>query len=490
MGNKREIVRLDNFALNDREIGGILRETATEQQNASLIEQKELDYSCEIDRFGRFRINAFYRRGRLGLVVRSIPADIPSFSSLGLPNILTAFTKLKAGLVLVTGTTGSGKSTTLASLIDIINKERACHIVTVEDPIEFVYRSDKAIISQREVGRDTKSYNEALKRVLREDPDVILVGEIRDADTMKVVMEMAETGHLVFSTLHTMNVFQTINRIANFFSVNEQNKVRSQLSAVLQGIASQMLLQRTDGKGVVCACEIVKVNQAIRNLIRENKAHQIYSIMDVSKKEGMICMDDALSALYQKGLIEITDTIMHSTKGKGVTGRTPGNVPKGAAGRAVGGDPVTQTNMLLYSADFSLENLSYFDASGLLWDTPDGLLFRDDGRIKSEFNFMVDYTILNGKKAAFSLKSSFSLSYKIEDTKVRRDRYYFKLRVISDFKDEFEIPKTPLELVKDGDWHIIMLPIPKFYAGKPVKYYTLLFDSNIREIVLRNINFS
>jgi len=489
MGNKRELVRLGDAVLGSDYIERVLSDTTSEWQYRKFKEQKELDYSYAIDTIGRFRINAFFKMGKIGLVIRPIPDTIPSFDSLNLPAMLKDFTKHKDGLVLITGVTGSGKSTTLAAMIDSINREKACHIVTIEDPIEFVYKTDKSIISQREVGRDTGSFNEALKRLLREDPDVILVGEIRDAESMRVVMELAETGHLVFSTLHTMNVYQTVNRIMDFFPNDQKNQFRSQISMTLRGIVSQMLLQRADGKGFVCACEVMVANHYIKNLIKENKIHQIPSVIGTSKKEGMNTMDEALLDLYQRGMIDLPEVVASSSKDKFFIEKISMAAP---------GQQVIQTgksiidlekDMVLYKADYDFANLGYFNSSGILWNTPDGLLLRDTGHIKSDYHFIADYTILNGKKVSFPLKTLFSAAYSILDSKINKQSYYFKLRVIVDKKDEIEIPNTPIDLIKDSEWHTLTISIPKVYYGREIKYYMLLLDSDIREIVFRNIQF-
>lgn len=507
LGNKREIVKLGDVSFGNEEIRNILNITMTPLQHERFEAEKELDYSYEIDGVGRFRVNAFFKLGNPGIVMRPIPNEVPAFDLLGLPEVLKELIKQRAGLILITGPTGSGKSTTLASLIDFINREKACHIVTIEDPIEFVFEHKKSIISQREIGKDTKSFHEALKRVLREDPDIIMVGEIRDSDSMKVVIEMAETGHLIFSTLHTINVAQTLNRIMDFFDDYEKSQVRAQMSQVLKGIVSQRLIQRLDGKGFVCACEVLLVNQSVKNLIKEDKLQQIYTAMQVSKKEGMITMDEALLKIGEKGLADIPELLMHSTKNKDFIGKLveqsqmiqePSKKTEGVpAGKpAVRRDLFSgkrgldvEKDMMLYEADFSFNNLSFFDASGLLFNTPMGLLFRDTGRSSGEFHFIADYAILNGRKEPFSLKSIFSLSYKILEIKVEKRYYHFKLRVVIDNKENIEIPLTPVELVRDSDSHTLTIPVPGVHIGKTVKYYMLIFDTDIKEIVFNAICF-
>lgn len=271
---------------------------------------RELDTSHSIHNVGRFRVNVFMQRGAVGAVLRAIPHDIPSFEVLGLPDAIRSFVELQRGLVLVTGPTGSGKSTTLASLLDMINRTRPVHIMTVEDPIEFLHSHQQAIINQREVGADTTSFAEALKHVLRQDPDVILVGEMRDLETISTALTAAETGHLVFATLHTQDAPQTIDRVIDVFPTNQQAQVRVQLSTTLVGVVTQQLLLRSDGAGRVAAIEVMIATPAIRNLIREGKTHQIPSLMQSGLKHGMQSMDQALAGLVKTG--EITEAMAAS----------------------------------------------------------------------------------------------------------------------------------------------------------------------------------
>ncbi|MFC0082167.1 PilT/PilU family type 4a pilus ATPase [Aciditerrimonas ferrireducens] len=275
---------------------GILPQAKREQFEA----QKELDTSHAIPGVGRFRLNVFQQRGTVAAVLRTIPHEIPPFDSLGLPASVARFAELRRGLVLVTGPTGSGKSTTLAALVDIINKSKPLHIVTVEDPIEFLHQHQRSIVNQREVGQDTQSFAEALRRVLREDPDVILVGELRDLETISMALTAAETGHLVFGTLHTQDAPQTIDRIVDVFPTSQQEQVRTQLAASLEGVVTQQLVPAADGTGRVVAAEVMVCTSAVRNLIRQNKTHQIYSLMQTGAQHGMQTMDQALARLVKE----------------------------------------------------------------------------------------------------------------------------------------------------------------------------------------------
>ena len=273
-------------------------------QQAAINEKGEIDFAYSTKELGRFRVNAFKQKGCYSAVLRIVETVIPSAGQLGLPWSMTDLTKKKRGLVLVTGPTGSGKSTTLASLIDIINSEQSVHVITLEDPIEYVHQHKKAIVNQREIGMDTVSYDNALRAALREDPDVILVGEMRDLDTISTAITAAETGHLVFSTLHTIGAAPTNDRIIDVFPPHQQDQIRIQLASVLEAVISQQLLPTADGKGRVAAFEVMHATPAIRNQIREGKTHQIESIIQTSKKIGMQTMDDALFDLYMKRKID------------------------------------------------------------------------------------------------------------------------------------------------------------------------------------------
>ncbi len=285
----------------------------TDVQKHKFEEENELDFSFGIKGLSRFRGNLFVQRGAVAGVFRSIPFAIKSFQELGLPPIMEDLSKKPRGLVLVTGPTGSGKSTTLASIIDKINSERAEHIITVEDPIEYLHNSKAALVNQREVGYDTHAFKKALKYILRQDPDVVLLGELRDVETIETALTIAETGHLCFATLHTNSCVQTINRIVDVFSADQQQQVRAQLSFVLEGVLSQLLIPRADGKGRVVSLEIMVPNAAIRNLIREDKIHQIYSQMQVGQgKFGMQTMNQSLMSLYSRKLITLEEALARS----------------------------------------------------------------------------------------------------------------------------------------------------------------------------------
>ena len=270
----------------------------TETQKKRFEFEDELDFSFGIQNLARFRGNVFKQRGCVAMVLRMIPFSVRTFEDLGLPPVVAKLAERPRGLILVTGPTGSGKSTTLAAMIDKINKDRKGHIITVEDPIEFIHRHQNCIVNQREIGTDTKSFASALKYALREDPDIILVGEMRDLETIAAALTIAETGHLVLATLHTNSAAESINRIIDVFPSTQQSQVRAQLAFVLEGVLTQTLLQRSRGKGRVMACEIMVATPAIRALIRDDKVHQIYSALQSGKKHGMQTMTDALYQMY------------------------------------------------------------------------------------------------------------------------------------------------------------------------------------------------
>jgi twitching motility protein PilT len=278
----------------------------TDAQKKRFEESMELDFSFGIRGIARFRCNVFNQRGAVAAVYRVIPEIIKSFDELGLPAVLAMLAERPRGLVLVTGPTGSGKSTTLAAMIDKINSERHEHILTIEDPIEFVHQHKGCLVNQREVHQDTQGFALALRAALREDPDIVLIGELRDLETIESALRIAETGHLTFATLHTNSAAQTINRIIDVFPAHQQGQIRTQLSLVLEGIVCQALLPRADGEGRVVALEIMVPNPAIRNLIRDDKVHQIYSAMQSGQEKlGMQTMNQSLATLYQKRLVTL-----------------------------------------------------------------------------------------------------------------------------------------------------------------------------------------
>jgi twitching motility protein PilT len=285
-----------------------------DQQKKNFERDLELDLSFGIEGLSRFRVNVFVQRGSIGCAIRRIPYEIMSFEECGLPiEVVTDFCNRPKGLVLITGATGSGKSTTLAAMIDKINSEKPCHIITIEDPIEFVHKNKKAIVDQREVFYDTHSFAQSLKHVLRQDPDVILIGEMRDLETIESALIIAETGHLVFATLHTSDTTQTINRVIDVFPAYQQQQIRTQLSFVLMGIISQQLIPKAPPPGRVLATEVLVATPAVRSLIRESKIHQMYSVIQTGQREGMQTMNQSLHRLHTKDLITYEDAFARTT---------------------------------------------------------------------------------------------------------------------------------------------------------------------------------
>jgi twitching motility protein PilT len=298
------LTRLDGYPiLSDTDTREIVYSILSGDQRQRLETHWQLDFAYAIPGHARFRVNAYYQRGAVGAAFRLIPFDLTSIDALGLPPSVHEFTRKPRGFVLVTGPTGSGKSTSLAAMIDEINSTREEHIMTIEDPIEFLHSHKKCLVNQRELGSDAQSFAEALKAALRQDPDVILVGEMRDIETISTALTAAETGHLVFATLHTQDTAQTVDRIIDVFPPAQQGQVRMQLSVALQGIMTQQLLPTADGSGRVVACEVLVPNAAVRNLIREGKTHQIYSVLQTASAQGMQTMDAALAQLVRAGKI-------------------------------------------------------------------------------------------------------------------------------------------------------------------------------------------
>ncbi len=299
-----DLVRLEEYpVMTPKGLQGMIYAILPQRMRERLEQELELDMSYQLPGKARFRVNVYFQRDSLGAAFRLIPYEIKTIEELGLPSVVADLARYPRGFVVVTGPTGSGKSTTLAAMVDIVNRERQAHIMTVEDPIEFLHKHRSCIVNQREVGSDTHSFASALKHVLRQDPDVILVGEMRDLETISTAITAAETGHLVFATLHTQDAPQTIDRIIDVFPPHQQQQVRVQLATTLQGVVTQQLLQTADGRGRVVAVEVLVCTPAVRNLIREGKTHQIYSIMQAGGRFGMQTMEQALANLVKAGKI-------------------------------------------------------------------------------------------------------------------------------------------------------------------------------------------
>lgn len=303
-----KLVPTDYMPLTPRDTQRLVYDILNNEQIQWFEKTKELDFSYGVKDIGRFRVNVYRQRGSVGAAMRAIPSKVPSMEELGLPLILKELALKHSGLILVTGPTGSGKSTTIATMIDHINNSRNCHIMTIEDPIEYLHSHKKSMINQRELNSDTDSFDNALRAVLREDPDVILIGEMRDLETIASALTLAETGHLVFGTLHTRNAPQTIDRVVDVFPAHQQDQIKVQLSNTIEAVIAQQLIPKLGG-GRFAAVEIMVANPAIRNLIREGKTHQIYSIMETSSQQGMRTMDRVLADAHRAGLISYEEAL-------------------------------------------------------------------------------------------------------------------------------------------------------------------------------------
>lgn len=309
-----EIVRVKIPPLTADDTKRLTYQILTEDQKNDFEKNLELDFSFGIKGLARFRANIFYSKRAVSAVFRQIPSIVPDFKALNLPNVLLDLASANNGLILVTGPTGSGKSTTLASLLDRLNETESGHIVTLEDPIEFVHNHKGCIVNQREIGADSLDFHNAVRSLLRQDPDIVLIGELRDPETIETALKIAETGHLAFGTLHTNSAVQTINRLVNVFPSNQQSQIRTLISFVLQGVISQQLIPKSHESGRVCAMEILAPTAAIRNLIREDKIHQIYSQMQIGQgKTGMQTMNQSLRRFVDKGVLAPEDAIAHSS---------------------------------------------------------------------------------------------------------------------------------------------------------------------------------
>ena len=316
------LVRTSGPPLGESDIGKLVGQIIDDDRKKRLMEAKELDLAYSVPGLARFRVNVFWQKGKIGAVMRVIPVDIKSIDDLGLPEVTKKFADLNRGLILVTGPTGSGKSTTLAAIIDRINSMRKCHIITVEDPVEFLHQDKQAAINQRELGSDTHSFAAALKHVMRQNPDVILVGELRDLETISLAMTAAETGHLVFATLHTTDAAQTIDRVVDVFPPDEHPRVRMQLANSLRGVVSQTLVPSVAG-GRVAAFEVLVCHSGVRNLIREGKTHQIYNLIQTGSGYGMQLLDQNLKKLLQENVVTYDEAIAKATNPAELDGLAP-----------------------------------------------------------------------------------------------------------------------------------------------------------------------
>ena len=298
------LIRMTDEKLMPADTFRIIREILTDEQADDLDKRGEIDFSYSYPSLGRFRVNAYKQRGSYSMALRVVTLSVPTMEQLHLPSVLKDLSGKQRGLILVTGPTGSGKSTTLASMIDYMNHERNEHIMTIEDPIEYLHKHDKSIINQREIGHDSRTFSNALRAALRQDPDIILVGEMRDLETISTAITAAETGHLVLSTLHTIGAAKTVDRMIDVFPPHQQQQVRIQLASVLEAVISQQILPKADGSGRVAAFEIMVANTAIRNLIREGKTHQMQTVIQTGANQGMVTMDASLIELYKKRVID------------------------------------------------------------------------------------------------------------------------------------------------------------------------------------------
>ena len=316
------MVRVKVPALTAEDSKNLLYQVLTDSQKHTLEKNLELDFSFEVKNLARFRANIFYTREGLSGAFRYIPEQVPKFENLEMPEVLLDMANVPNGVVLVTGPTGSGKSTTLASLLDYLNCREPSHIVTLEDPIEFIHKDQMSLINQREIGFSTLSFKRSIKSLLRQDPDIVLIGEMRDPETIESALTIAETGHLVFGTLHTNSAVQTINRIINVFPASQQDQIRTLLSFVLKGVVSQQLLPKSNEPGRVCALEVLRPNPAIANLIREDKIHQIYSQIQVGQDQsGMMTMNQSLEELVNKKVITRDTAMEYSTMPEELAGK-------------------------------------------------------------------------------------------------------------------------------------------------------------------------
>jgi twitching motility protein PilT len=308
-----KLLQISDEKMHDEQARALIGELLTAEQLETFARKLELDLAYSLPGYSRFRVNVYQQRGGIGAAIRTIPASVPTFEQLRLPKVIRNLAAMPRGLILVTGPTGSGKSTTLAAIINLINQTRSCHIVTIEDPIEYLHSDQQCIITQREVGGDTHSFTDALRHVLRQDPDVILIGEMRDLETIGTAITAAETGHLVLATLHTVNAPQTVDRVVDVFPPHQQTQIRMQLSVALEGVLSQTLLPLKGGKGRVAALEVMVSTPAVRNLIREGKTHMLPQSMQSGLKDGMQTLNQALRDMVRADVVTLETALAHSS---------------------------------------------------------------------------------------------------------------------------------------------------------------------------------
>ena len=465
--------------------------------------EHSINFTLEIGALGRQRISFYRQKGCVNALFSPIPDSIPSVSELGLPRIIENFAAFRSGLVIICGPAGCGKSTTVASILARINEKRCAHVVTLEEPIEYLFPSRKALFSQREIGRDTYSYTRALTECIRQDADIILVSDLSDSETIKTALLAAETGVLVFATMHTTDSVQTINRIISAFSSAQQQQVRTQLSLVLKAIVSQQLVMRADGSGRVAAAEIMFSNTAIRNLIRESRTHQIYSNIENGSETGMQTMDQSLQQLYENKVITDIELLTNANKPDEVQKKIQKNeIPttqttNDLASVDIGEQMITlDKKMILYKASFLPGQEGYWTSSvGIVFQEP-GLVIRVAPGLIPKRLYVSDFNIVSKKLRPFTLGKKLLVRFKIEADKSRVPQneqmmMNIKLFAQNDEQSSAGYDKINLDypINDDGKWHTYVIPLPYEAVGKMLKINMLEFPICLTKIFISDIIF-
>ncbi|MFH1776972.1 MAG: PilT/PilU family type 4a pilus ATPase [Candidatus Omnitrophota bacterium] len=476
-----------------------------EKSKAIFAQYKSVHFTYDAPGSGRFRINIFQQRNLLSIVIRVILDKIPTLSELNLPKGIEKIAGLRRGLCIFTGPSGCGKTTTLAAIVNIINQQKNAHIITMEDPIEYIHTSNKCIISQREIGKDSKSFSIALKEALRQDPDVILIGEMQDRETISIALTAAETGHLVLATMHTIDAVQSIDRIIDAFSSAQQHQIKIQLSIALEAVVSQQLVFRADGKGRIPANEIMFVLPSIRNLIRESKTHQIYSILETSGEYGMQSFDQCLHNFQRANIITNAEALAQATSPyrliKKIAATDTPFIPKDSS-EVKFYDSGAETlhldrQTLLYKADFTPGYEEYWTTSGNIKFDEDGLSCKKNPLNPSGRLYVSDFNIVGNRKKSFKLKHHVLLKYRLEiDLNIqppagREIIMQFKLFFFPEKSKPVTYDKAlfKLPLNTDGAWHSMIIDLPVTYRDKLVKIYMFEFSNLLKSFSINDILF-
>ncbi len=482
------IVPILKGSLSPKEIEAYVLPTMGELSRKRFLEDGSCDYSSSF--FGhRFRINVYLTKGELAAVFRKVPQTIRNVEELNIPKVvIETVLKIKRGLVIIAGPTGSGKSTTMAALVELLNRNRNIHIITVEDPIEYLHRPKKALISQREIGVDTISFEFALTHLLRQDPDVIVLGEARDEKSFAFALRAAETGHLVFMTMHAHDTPTAIDRIIDSFPMHKRRQIRFQISQNIVLAIGQRLLVRIDGNGRILACEVLFGTKAVRNLIREGKTHMLYTLMEGGKKENMQTLDQAISRLYEDGKIPLVFALEYTKNQARIfeSRRVKLSHPE----RVLSPPPKIEDKAITYKFPNRNIRISDIDSSGYVQMMHEGILYVAKSDHYQRNAWITDFSIMVGKNPPFTLKKHIIINYRIDELRENAHFLFMRMEIQTD-SGTYIIPEdlSRSEIFHDKEWHTLVLDIPKVIEGKTVRAYLLEFSSEIKVILISSVSF-